>query len=247
MTNRTVIIASDVHVVYRVYEDSKSGVKQLFSRAQTKRNFRLIQAVNGISFKLSEGESLGVIGSNGSGKSTLLMALTGLLPLESGSIKVRSRPTLLAVNAALRHGTSGRRNIIIGGLALGMSKREIEGKMDEICAFAELEEFIDLPMRAYSSGMRARLSFAIATAHQPEILLIDEALAVGDARFKEKSAARINKIRSQAGAVILVSHDTAEVARSCDRTLWIEKGELKADGPTEEVIALYRAATHPAG
>jgi teichoic acid transport system ATP-binding protein len=247
MSTRAALVVDDVNVIYRVYEDAKPGIKQMFSKGRSQRKFRSIHAVRGISFRLNEGESLGIIGSNGSGKSTLLMALTGLLPLESGKIKVRSRPTLLAVSAALRPGLSGRRNIIIGGLAMGMSKREIESKLDVICAFAELEEFIDLPMRIYSSGMRARLSFAIATAHQPEILLIDEALAVGDAHFKEKSAARINEIRSQAGAVILVSHDTAEVTRSCDRTLWIEKGELKADGPTEEVIALYRAATHPAG
>ncbi|HIG25026.1 MAG TPA: ABC transporter ATP-binding protein [Acidimicrobiia bacterium] len=245
MSARPAVIADEVNVIYRVYEDSKPGIKQMFSKGRTHRKFRSIHAVKGVSFRLDEGESLGIIGSNGSGKSTLLMALTGLLPTESGKIKVRSRPTLLAVSAALRPGLSGRRNIIIGGLAMGMSKREIDERLDEICAFAELEDFIDLPMRTYSSGMRARLSFAIATAHQPEILLIDEALAVGDAHFKEKSAERINKIRSQAGAVILVSHDTAEVARSCERALWIEKGELRADGPTDEVVALYKAATHP--
>jgi len=241
ISKRPTIIAKDIHVVYRVYEDTRSGIKQLFSRGQTKRNYREIHALKGVTFSLYEGESLGIIGSNGSGKSTLLMALTGLLPLQSGGIKVRSRPTLLSVNAALRHGTSGRRNIIIGGLALGMSKREIESKLEEISAFAELDEFIDLPMRTYSSGMRARLTFAIATAHQPEILLIDEALAVGDARFKEKSTARINEIRRQAGAVILVSHDTTEISRSCERVIWIEKGEVLADGPADKVISQYQS------
>lgn len=207
-----------------------------------RRRHREIHAVRGVSFRLGEGESLGVVGSNGSGKSTLLSALTGLLPVESGSIRVRARPTLLGVNAVLRPALSGRRNIVIGGLAMGMSKREIEAKSDEIVQFAELEDFVDLPMRTYSSGMRARLTFSIATARTPEILLIDEALAVGDARFRAKSAERIEKIRAEAGAVVLVSHDFGEIERTCDRALWLERGELRADGPAEDVVASYRSS-----
>ncbi|MEM9610533.1 MAG: ABC transporter ATP-binding protein [Actinomycetota bacterium] len=235
-------MATDVHVIYRVYEDARPGLKQLVARGRMRRRHREIHAVRGVSFRLGEGESLGVVGSNGSGKSTLLSALTGLLPVESGSIRVRARPTLLGVNAVLRPALSGRRNIVIGGLAMGMSKREIEAKSDEIVQFAELEDFVDLPMRTYSSGMRARLTFSIATARTPEILLIDEALAVGDARFRAKSAERIEKIRAEAGAVVLVSHDFGEIERTCDRALWLERGELRADGPAEDVVASYRSS-----
>lgn len=234
------VVVDDVNVVYRVYEDARPGLKQLFAGGSVRRRHRAIHAVKDMSFTLHEGESLGIIGSNGSGKSTLLSAMTGLLPLESGSVRVRARPTLLGVNAILRPTLSGRRNILIGGLAMGMTRREIDIKVDEIVDFAELHDYIDLPFETYSSGMRARLTFAIATAITPEVLLIDEALAVGDASFRAKSAERIEKIRAEAGAVVLVSHDQGEIERSCERVLWIEDGELQRDGAADEVVDAYR-------
>jgi len=243
VTGPVSLIANDVHVTFRVYEDGPSALKQAFSNRKWKRTHRTIHAVRGVSFSLHEGETLGIIGSNGSGKSTLLSALTGLTPLDRGTIHAADRPRLLGVGAALRPALSGYRNIIIGGLAMGMRKQEIESRMADIVAFAELEEFIDLPMRTYSSGMRARLTFAIATSEIPRILLIDEALAVGDARFKERSAQRLETIRNAAGSVILVSHDVNEIQRSCDRALWLEKGTVRAEGPVEETIEQYLSAT----
>jgi len=229
----------NVHVGYDAYEDSAGGIKGLFSGER--RRTRRIKAVRGVSFELERGQSLGIIGSNGSGKSTLLAAMTGLLPLESGEIWVRSRPTLLGVGAVMRPSLSGRRNIIIGGLALGLPLAEIKSRMRDVIAFAGLEESIDLPMRSYSSGMRARLMFAIATATTPEILLIDEALAVGDSEFFQRSQRRIDEIRATAGAVVIVSHNLSELERSCDRVIWMDRGELIDDGPPDEVIAAYGA------
>lgn len=227
----------DLHVSYEAVTDEGAGVKGLLSRRN--RKFRRIHAVRGVSFDLYAGESLGIIGSNGSGKSTLLAALTGLLPVESGEVLVRSRPTLLGVGAVMRPSLSGRRNIAIGGLAIGLSLDEVNEQMDSIIDFAGLRESIDLPMRTYSSGMRARLMFAIATSSIPEILLIDEALAVGDAEFAQRSQRRIDTIRARAGSVVLVSHNHGEIRSSCDRVMWLEKGELVAEGDPDEVIDAY--------
>jgi teichoic acid transport system ATP-binding protein len=146
---------------------------------------------------------------------------------------------LLGVGAALHSELSGRRNITIGCLALGLSRRDVAEKEAEIIEFAGLVDFIDLPMRTYSSGMKARLHFAIATAVTPEILLIDEALAVGDKEFKKKSSARIQEIRDRAGTVILVSHNLAEIKQTCTRAIWLENGMVAMDGPATEVVAAY--------
>ena len=233
----------DVHVHYRVYEDPVGGLKQHFSQGRLRRQFQVIEAVRGVTLDLHESETLGLIGPNGSGKSTLLSAMTGLLPLQSGTIRGRSRPSLLGVSSALRSALSGRRNILIGGLALGFTRAEVESRMDEIIDFAGLRDAIDRPMRTYSSGMRARLNFAIATARIPEILLIDEALAVGDEDFRTRSAKRINEVRSAAGSVVLVSHNMAEIERSCDRVAWLEAGTMRAVGEPSEVVAAYLEST----
>jgi teichoic acid transport system ATP-binding protein len=200
-----------VNVVYRVYEDRRLSLSTRVARRQLRRRSRKVHAVRGVSFTLREGDSLGIVGHNGSGKSTLLAALTGLLPIESGTIAVRSRPTLLGVNAALRPQLSGRRNIELGLLAMGLSPVQVAELTDPIIDFAGLGEFIDMPMQAYSSGMRARLAFSIATSRTPDILLIDEALAVGDEEFRQRSAERIAQIRRDSGAVVLVSHNPREI------------------------------------
>lgn len=231
----------DVHVSYRVYDDPETGLKQLVAGGR-RRRFRTIRALRGVSFDLRRGETLGVIGPNGSGKSTLLAAMSGLLPLESGQIRGRSRPALLGVSAALRPSLSGRRNIVIGGLALGMTREEVRGRLDEIADFAGLGDFLDLPMRTYSSGMRARLLFAIATVRIPEVLLIDEALAVGDQQFRNRSRRRIDEIRASAGSVVLVTHDMKEVTDGCDRAVWLDAGVIRARGDPAEVTAAYESS-----
>jgi teichoic acid transport system ATP-binding protein len=238
--NRPVVVrVEDVHVVYRVFEDLKLGLRDRFTQRQLRRKYREVHAVQGVSFDLYEGESLGIVGANGSGKSTLLSALTGLLPVERGTIKVRSRPTLLGVGAALRPQLSGRRNIVLGCLAAGMPPDEVHARIDEIIEFSGLGEFIDMPMQAYSSGMKARLTFSIATARSPDILLIDEALAVGDQSFKRRSLERVNAIRANAGAVVIVSHNANEIRSSCNRAIWMDRGVVQAAGSPDEVLEHY--------
>lgn len=176
----------EVHVVHRPRESSRSLRESLFEARH-----REIYALRGVTFQLSAGEVLGVVGSNGSGKSTLLRSIAGLVPLESGRIRATSMPTLLGIGPALKPALSGRRNIFIGGLAMGLDRRSLEERFDEIVEFSGLRDVIDLPMRAYSSGMRARLLFSLSTALRPDLLLIDEALAVGDTSFRQRSHQRL--------------------------------------------------------
>jgi len=236
------LVVEDVHVTYKVYGDRGIGAREVFARGFKGRDVRQIHAVRGVSFEAHEGESIGLVGSNGAGKSTLMRAIAGLLPVNSGRIRAKSMPSFLGVGAVLKRDLSGARNIYRGCLALGLRKSEIDERFDEIVEFTELRDAIDLPLRSYSSGMRARLAFGIATAISPEILLIDEALAVGDRRFKRKSAERIDEIRAASGVVIVVSHSLSEIARACDRVIWLEQGVVQADGPTEEVLEAYKAS-----
>lgn len=235
----------DVHVTFKVYEDRPAGIKDMLQRSRRKP--RLVHAVRGVSFDLYEGESLGIVGSNGSGKSTLLSALTGLLPVDSGEIWIRSRPTLLGVGAVMRPSLSGRRNIIIGGLALGLTLDEITDSMESVIDFADIHDAIDLPMRTYSSGMRARLMFSIATSTIPEVLLIDEALAVGDSAFFRRSRDRIDAIRASAGSVVIVSHNLGELRSTCDRVIWMDQGRVVAEGDPDEVIGRYEGGISHVG
>jgi teichoic acid transport system ATP-binding protein len=232
----------DVHVDYEIFEDRRAALKQrIVTRTGSGRS--LVHALKGVSFDVAEGDAVGVVGSNGSGKSTLLAARAGLLSPTAGEILVAEEPKLLGVGATLLPAATGFRNIRLGCLALGMSRLEIDERIDEIVAFTELGEAIDRPLRTYSSGMRARLHFAIATSVRPRILLIDEALAVGDQAFRIKSQARIEELLRAAGTLVLVSHSLEEVRRLCTRALWIEQGILKADGSVEDVVDEYTAGT----
>lgn len=238
---RPVVIVRDLHVDYAVLATGKRATAKntktsVFSR---RRETRKVHALKGITFTAYENDSIGIIGSNGSGKSTLMRAITGLTPATSGEVWASSTPSLLGVGAALLKDLSGRNNVILGGLALGFTKAEIEAKYDEIVDFAGIRDFIDLPMRTYSSGMTARLKFAIASVRDHEILIIDEALAVGDRKFRKRSEARIREIRDNAGTVFLVSHSMTSIRDTCNRVIWIEKGVLKMDGDPDEVIAAY--------
>ncbi|MEG3614548.1 ABC transporter ATP-binding protein [Isoptericola haloaureus] len=254
------LVVDDLHVVYRVIgsrgrqkarasgakttdvEDTKPG---FFRRLVTAGGdhvgaYTEVHAVRGVSFVAHHGESIGIVGVNGSGKSTLLRAVAGLIPPKSGSVHVAGEPALLGVNAALMPQLSGERNIMIGGLALGLTEAEVEERFDEIVEFADIGDFVYLPMKTYSSGMAARLRFAISSAAAPDILMIDEALATGDATFKARSKARIDEIREDAGTVFLVSHSVSTIEAMCTRVLWLHKGQLVMDGPTEEVTTAYR-------
>lgn len=241
---RPTVIVADLHITYRVYATGKAAKerRKLLKRSPGMRRIREVHALRGVSFTAYEGEAIGVVGHNGSGKSTLLRAIAGLAPAAGGHIWADSNPTLLGVNAAMINELSGERNVILGGLALGMSPDEISEQYQTIVDFADIGDFIDLPMRTYSSGMQARLRFAIAASVSHRVLLIDEALAVGDKAFQQRSEQRIRELRTQAGTVFLVSHALATVLDTCDRALWIDHGLLKMDGPASEVVAAYEAS-----
>ncbi|MFR9800057.1 ABC transporter ATP-binding protein [Streptomyces sp. MS06] len=245
------VIADEVHIVYRV-NGAKTGkgsataaLSRILKRGE-ERGVRKVHAVRGVSFVAYRGEAIGLIGSNGSGKSTLLRAIAGLLPTESGRVYTDGQPSLLGVNAALMSDLTGERNVILGGLAMGMSREEVRERYQGIVDFSGINDkgdFITLPMRTYSSGMSARLRFSIAAAKRHDVLMIDEALATGDARFQKRSEERIRELRQEAGTVFLVSHSNKSIRDTCDRVLWLERGELRMDGPTEEVLGEYEKFT----
>lgn len=231
--------AEHVHVNYRVYQDVNQSLRATVAAAGRRRRFREIHAVKDVSFEVRAGEAVGVIGANGSGKTTLMRAIAGLLPVNEGAVYARATPMLLGVGAVLNRTLSGRRNILLGGLALGLTKQEVEEREEEIIDFAGIGDAIDLPMKTYSSGMSARLQFAISAAVRPEILIIDEALSVGDRDFKEKSNRKIAELRGSAGVVFLVSHGMQSIRKNCGRVLWLHDGKLMMDGAPDEVIEAY--------
>ena len=228
-------------IKYRVYAERYFSARELVSRGFKARESTEVHAVKAVSFDVAVGEALGIVGSNGSGKSTLLRAIAGLQSLESGKIRVRGEVGLLGVGAALKPTLSGYRNVVLGGLAMGLSRAEIDDQMDDIVQFSGLGEAMARPMMTYSSGMRARLTFSIATLRVPDILLIDEALAVGDKDFRERSLQRIREIQQSAGTVIMVTHNLGEIKATCSRAVWLDQGDLRLDGNVDEVIGAYEA------
>jgi teichoic acid transport system ATP-binding protein len=241
---RPSLVAQDIHVTYQAYEQRRMALRSLFSARFRRRRYRAIHAVKGVDLEVLPAEVLGVIGPNGSGKSTLLAALAGLLPATQGAIYARSEPTLLGVGSALLPGLSGWENIRLGCFALGMTRKDVDDRIEGIVEFAELSDFITLPMRTYSTGMRARLQFAIATSITPDVLLIDEALAVGDAKFKQRSTERLRDLTSSAAAVVVVTHSMREIRSLATRAVWLEGGCVVADGSAEEVADSYEAHYH---
>jgi teichoic acid transport system ATP-binding protein len=248
------VIADGVDIVYRVNGtgagrgSATAALNRILRRKQAEKaaGVRKVHAVKNVSFVAYKGEAIGLIGTNGSGKSTLLKAVAGLLPVERGRIYTDGQPSLLGVNAALMGDLTGERNVYLGGLAMGMSREQIKERYQGIVDFSGINEkgdFISLPMRTYSSGMGSRLRFSIAAAKDHDVLLVDEALSTGDARFQKRSAERIQEMRAHAGTVFLVSHSNSAIRTTCDRVLWLERGELRMDGPTEEVMQAYEAFT----
>lgn len=238
---RPVVVVDGVDVIYRVYTTGKLARSRQSRDGVLQRNskIRTVHAVKNVSFTVYEGETVGIIGSNGSGKSTLMRAMSGLMRAQSGKVFASSRPTLLSVGAALMPNLSGERNIVLGGMALGSTKAEMLGAVDAVGDFSGLTEFLDLPMRTYSSGMSARLRFAIAAYKDHEILVIDEALAVGDEQFRIRSEARVREMRENAGTVFLVSHSMQSILDTCNRVIWLEMGELRMDGDPKSVTDAY--------
>ena len=200
-----------------------------------------VPALTDVTFQVAPGEAVGIIGPNGSGKSTLLKLLAGILQPTTGSLSVRGRlAALLELGAGFHPEISGRENVEISGLLLGLTRRQIAARFDEIVRFAEIEEFLDAPVKTYSSGMAVRLGFSIAAHCDPDVLLVDEVLAVGDEAFARRSLEKFAEFERAGKTIVLVSHDLALVEERCRRALWLDRGRLAADGPAGETVALYR-------
>ena len=224
-----VLILENVGVAYR--------------RGRSLRGGELYWALKDISLELKHGETLGVIGRNGVGKTTLLKVIAGIIAPDRGEIRNAGvSASLLSLQVGFVPLLTGRENAILSGMLLGAPKSRIEQNMDELVAFAELEDFIDEPVSSYSAGMRARLGFSIAMQADPDILLIDEVLGVGDAAFRKKSSEEIQRRIRSNRSVILVSHNTAMMARLCDRVVWIEHGVSRMQGEAGDVLAAYEAS-----
>lgn len=251
------VIVDDLNVVYRVRgagqgrkkkapgAAARGGVAGVLGRLVLGHKdpaITEIHAVKGVSFVARRGDAIGLIGHNGSGKSTLLRAIAGLLPAESGAVYSAGQPSLLGVHAVLMNDLTGDANVRLGGLAMGLTPDEVAERYDEVADFAGLGRAMSLPMRTYSSGMSARLRFAIASVKTHEVLLIDEALATGDKAFRKRSENRINEMRQKAGTVFLVSHSLGPVRNTCNRVIWLDGGRIKMDGPTAEVLEAYQAS-----
>lgn len=223
------VIVQDVHKTYNVTTTSLRGGLQ----------GKKVQALKGVSFVAKRGEAVGFVGRNGSGKSTLMRLIGGEENPTHGRVLVADKPSMLGVNPALQQYLSGGQNIYLGLLALGENRATASRKVPEIAEWAGLSDAIDRPLKTYSSGMRAKLGFAIATSRNPEILLVDEALSTGDASFAEKAKQRMGELLQRAGNLFLVSHSVGEICENCPRTIWLHEGEIVADGPSEEVTKHY--------
>jgi ABC-type polysaccharide/polyol phosphate transport system ATPase subunit len=235
------IHVEDVSVTYRTSLEKRPTLRTTLMRfGRRERIVREVEAVKHVSFEVRHGSVLGVVGANGAGKSTLLRAIAGILPPTSGRVTVHGQvSTLLALGVGFNKDLTGRENVTLGGLAAGLRREQLEEKYDEIVEFAELEEFMDMPMRTYSSGMYGRLAFSVAVNMEPDILLIDEALSVGDARFRRKSFDKMRELCRQARTIVLVSHSMGSIEELCDSAVWMHKGELRKWGEPEEVIHAY--------
>ena len=237
------IKAENVSVKYLMaYDRIKSMKEYLVQLVKGNIQYEEFWALQDISFEVKKGEVLGIIGHNGAGKSTLLKVISGILKPTSGSVQVNGTVVpMLELGSGFDFDLTGRENVFLNGAILGYPEQFLKEKYGEIVEFSELGQFIDVPLRNYSSGMVMRLAFSIATVVQPDILIVDEILAVGDADFQEKSKRRMLELMGGGTTVLFVSHSLEQIQEMCDRVLWLEKGRLKLAGKTETVCAMYQA------
>jgi ABC-type polysaccharide/polyol phosphate transport system ATPase subunit len=245
MNSEPAIRLTDVVQRFRVIRERPDTLREIFAKFHRRRTtYHDFEAVKHVSFEVPRGATVGIIGRNGSGKSTLLKIIAGVYTASAGEVSVGgSVAPLIELGAGFHHELTGRENILINGLLLGLSKQQIKQREESIIEFSEIGEFIDAPVKQYSSGMYMRLAFAVATEVDPDILLIDEILGVGDAGFQEKCFDRLQQFRGRGKTILFVSHNMASVRRFCDRVLLMVKGELLADGPTDLVISQYEQLT----
>lgn len=240
--DRCLIRMENVGVRYRVPSERIGSFKEYtIRRLQRRVQLRDFWALRQVNLNIEKGETFGLIGQNGAGKSTLLKLVARVFRPTTGRVQVKGRVApLLELGAGFHPELSGRENIFLNGALMGFTRAEMESKFDRIVEFAELGDFINAPMRTYSSGMWARLGFAVASDVDPDILIIDEILSVGDETFQRKSAARLEEFRQQGVTVLFVSHDMDSVEEICHRAAWLDHGEIKALGTSSEVIRTYR-------
>ncbi|MCX5471943.1 ABC transporter ATP-binding protein [Alcaligenes sp. A-TC2] len=232
------IVVEGVSKIYKIYEKPSDRLRQYFSK--NKKYYREFIALHKMNLTVRRGETFGIVGRNGSGKSTLLQMICGTVMPTTGHIQVRGRiAALLELGAGFNPEFTGRENIFLNAAILGYPKNKIEKKIDEIIQFSELEGFIDQPVKTYSSGMYARLAFSVAIHVEPEILIVDEALAVGDARFVAKCMRRINDIKESGATIIFVSHDISSIRTLCDRVLWLDRGKEIDVGDVFPITSRY--------
>lgn len=236
-----IIDVDNIGIKYMVYREKKRSLKDLLLHPLKHKNGKKeFWALKNVSFKVEHGEAIGVIGKNGSGKSTLLMTLTGILEPDEGNMKIDGVvSTLLTLGAGFMPDLTGHDNIYLNGAFLGLSKKEIDEKYQEIVEFSELGEFIHTPIKNYSAGMKARLGFSIAASIEPDILLIDEVLGVGDVTFRKKCEVRLRELMKQARAIVVVTHQMEFVTELCSNALWLDKGKIMAFGEPNYVVNEY--------
>lgn len=242
--------AEDLSLVFPLYQrthsDSVSNTILEDDRIITSDDGRIlgVRALDHVSFRLSRGDRLALIGKNGSGKTTLLQILSGILPPDTGRVVAEGRMTnLININLGIQIEASGHRNITLRGLAAGHSRQAIEERRQEIAAFSELGPFLDMPVQTYSSGMRMKLNFAIATAFEPDILILDEWLSAGDAAFREKATNRMRTFVDKAGILVLASHSRQLLLDNCNKAIWLDKGRIRAEGDVVDLLDAYQASS----
>lgn len=237
------IEVNDVTMIFNMASEQLNNLKEYFIKIMRHELFfSEFRALKHISFKVRRGEVVGLVGTNGSGKSTMLKIIAGVLEASEGECIVRGNiAPLIELGAGFDMELTARENIYLNGALLGYTKQFIDDHFDEIVEFAELRDFVDMPLKNYSSGMVARIAFAIATVTEPDILIVDETLSVGDVFFQQKCEDRIQHFIKNGGVTVLfVSHSIEQVERICQRAIWIEKGDLRMDGPVAEVCEAYR-------
>jgi ABC-type polysaccharide/polyol phosphate transport system ATPase subunit len=240
-SNSPSVVVDHVSVTYKTTFDRRPTLRGMVrSLGRGEKVVREVQAVKDVSFEIPHGTVLGIVGANGAGKSTLVRTIAGILPPTSGRVEVVGRvSTLLALGVGLNKDLTGRDNVRLGGLAAGLDRARLADKYEEIVEFAELGDFMDMPMRTYSSGMYGRLAFSVAINMDPDILIVDEALSVGDARFRRKSANKMKELCSQERTVVLVSHALQTVRDLCDQAIWMDHGVMKMWDEPDAVVDAY--------
>lgn len=240
--SRPSILVENLTVRFRPYVERKPTLRRTIGRRRVQEE---VVAIDDISFTVAPGEAFGVIGRNGAGKSTLLRCVAGTLRPNSGKVVVNGKTsTLLQLGVGFIPELTGRRNIYLGGLAAGMRKSDIDERFDEIVEYAELQHAIDRPVKTYSSGMFSRLAFSVSMHLDPDVLLLDEVLAVGDEGFREKSMQAMHDLLDRAGTIVFVSHSLGSVKEFCDRAMWMDSGRIKEVGPAVGVVEAYRTSVN---